>query len=82
MIMALFQAVINGLGAMGRFIGMLPQSPFQVLTNYIPENPAIQAVLWIVPVSEALALMQIWLVAILAYYIVKVPLRWLKVVQG
>ncbi|MCL2456426.1 MAG: hypothetical protein FWD19_02615 [Defluviitaleaceae bacterium] len=82
MIMGLIQLLINGFGAMGRFIAMLPQSPFQNLSGVIGENPYIDAVLWIIPVGQALSLLQAWLTAITLYYAVKVPLRWAKVIQS
>jgi hypothetical protein len=77
------QSVINGIGGLGsRFIGLLPTSPFISLESFIGENPAMEAVLWIIPVAEALALLQLWLAAILIYYAVKVPLRWAKIVKS
>jgi hypothetical protein len=80
--MAAFQAVINGLGGLGKLISLLPASPFQNLGNLIGENPALDFVLWLFPVGQALSLFQAWLTAILIYYAVKVPLRWAKVMQG
>jgi hypothetical protein len=80
--MAAIQALINGIGGLGRFVQLLPSSPFQNLQAVIGENQFIAAVLWIVPAGQALALMQAWLAAILIYYAVKVPLRWAQVVKG
>ena len=82
MLTGLINALIRGLGSLSRFVGMLPPSPFQMLQSIIPENPAAQVILWIVPVAEALALFQLWLTAIFTYYLVKVPLRWIKLLQG
>ena len=82
MIAGLIQLIINGIGSMGRFIAMLPQSPFQHLTSIIGENPAIDAVLWIIPVGQALSLLQAWLIAIALYYAAKVPLRWAKIIAS
>jgi hypothetical protein len=79
----MIQALINGISNLGkRFIGLLPQSPFQNLQSIIGENPTIDFVLWVIPAGQALALLQAWLTAILVYYAVKVPLRWAKIVQS
>lgn len=76
------QAIINGIGHMGRLLQRLPQSPFQNLEWLIPENPYIGAVLWVVPVGPMLTLLSTWLVAIGLYYAVKVPLRWTKLLKS
>jgi hypothetical protein len=82
MLTTMLQGVINAIGSFGRFITVLPTSPFQNLESIIGTNPAIDAVLWVVPVGQALSLLQVWCTAILIYYIAKVPLRWAKVVKG
>jgi hypothetical protein len=82
MVTGLIQLIINGIGGMGRFIMLLPPSPFQNLAGIIGENPVIDAVLWIIPVGQALSLLQAWLTAIALYYAVKVPLRWAKIVKS
>jgi len=82
MLTQLFQVLINGIGRLGDVVSLLPASPFQNLHYLIPENPAIDAVLWIVPVAPMLGILQAWLTAIGVYYAVKVPLRWAKVVKS
>lgn len=82
MLTTLIQGIINSIGGMGQFISVLPTSPFQNLGSIIGTNPAIDAVLWIIPVGQVLSLLQAWLTAIGIYYAVKVPLRWAKVVKG
>ena len=79
--MTVIQALINGIGALGRFIQMLPQSPFMWLEETMGVNPALDVVLWIIPAGQMLSLIQTWLSAILIYYAVKTPLRWAKLVN-
>jgi len=82
MLTELFQVIINGVGRLGDLIDLLPSSPFQNLYNLIPENPAIDAVLWLVPAASMLSVFQAWLAAVGLFYAVKVPLRWAKVVKS
>ncbi|MCL1842791.1 MAG: hypothetical protein FWF79_03180 [Defluviitaleaceae bacterium] len=82
MLVGLVNAVISAIGAFGRFIGLLPASPFQNIGTLIPPNPAMDIILWILPITQMLVLVQLWLAAIGMYYLVKVPLRWVRVVKS
>lgn len=82
MFYGLIQVLINALGDLGDLIDGLPTSPFLNIESMMGENPWIDAVLWVIPVNEMLALLQAWITAIMFYYALKVPLRWAKVVKG
>jgi len=82
MLTGVIQLLINWLGSMGRFVAMLPQTPFRNLTSIIGTNPYIDAVSWVIPIAQILSLLQVWLTAIALYYVVRVPLRWAKVIQS
>lgn len=62
-------------------LSLLPNSPFQALTT----NESVQGVLgWLnyfVPVSQMLAIFQLWLTAIAVYYVYSIALRWAKAIE-
>lgn len=60
---------------------LLPSSPFQQLTNYPAVSEYMDRLNYILPISESLAVFQVWLTAITAYYLYVVVLRWIKAVQ-
>jgi hypothetical protein len=82
MLTRLIQILLNGFAGLGQLATNLPLSPFQDLGSFIPDNPVSNFVSWIIPVEEMLSLMSIWLIAIGIYYLIKVPLRWAKVLGG
>ena len=66
---------------LGVVLMLLPDSPFQAITT----NTAVQGVLgWLnyfVPVTEMLAIFQLWLTAIAIYYVYSIVLRWAKAIE-
>lgn len=61
-------------------LSCLPDSPFTALDNS-PIQPYIGALNWIVPFSYMVSVMEAWLVAITAYYLVSAILRWVKAIS-
>lgn len=83
MLTQLINIMIYGLGGFGKgAVALLPYSPFQYIEGMIGVNPFMDLVLWIVPVHFAFSIFTAWLASIFAYYLVKVPARWVKVVKG
>lgn len=57
---------------------LLPESPFTLFLNQMQNIPFLDVLNWFVPVSEIIAIGQAWLVAVTAFYIVSLILRWIK----
>ncbi|MCH5194325.1 MAG: hypothetical protein J1F11_10210 [Oscillospiraceae bacterium] len=64
-----------------KLIDVLPKSPI----TYISANPDIRKILgyvnYFIPIYSFISILEVWLVAILIYYVVQVILRWLKVIE-
>ena len=77
----LLQSVIDGLGdTLGSILDILPDSPFTAIDNS-PISEYIGYINWIVPMTEIIAILQVWVVAIATYYLVVIVLRWIKAIQ-
>lgn len=61
-------------------LALLPDSPFVALSNS-PIQPYLAAINWIVPVDFIISTLQLWLVAIAAYYVLSAALRWAKAIS-
>lgn len=74
----IFNFVISAIGAfISIFIDILPNSPFQFISSI--DNNFISVMNFIFPFNQVIALLQIYLPAVLIYYGVRVVLNWLKV---
>lgn len=66
---------------LARLVDLLPDSPFVII-----DNSAISSYLptlnYFVPITEIIAILEIWLVAITTYYLFSVALRWIKVIES
>lgn len=62
-------------------IGLLPESPFTFFIDSLGSIPYLDVLNWFFPVSECLAVGQAWLVAITAFYVVSLILRWIKAIE-
>lgn len=62
-------------------IALLPESPFTVFTMAIQNLPYLDILNWFIPVSEIVAIGQAWLLAVTAFYIASLILRWIKAIQ-
>lgn len=61
-------------------IGLLPSSPFQALVNSIASVPYLRYLNWFFPVTEALALLEAWLVAIAVFYLYRMILSYIHLI--
>lgn len=61
-------------------ISMLPASPFVAFIDAVGTIPYLDVLNWFLPISEMLAVGQAWLVAITAYYVISLVLRWIKAI--
>ncbi len=55
-------------GAITGLAGLL-ESPFRRITQLAVDNQVLSMLNWIFPISEAVALLQLWCACIAAYYI-------------
>ena len=61
-------------------IGLLPDSPFQLLENTDVEE-YLGYLNWLIPLSQMVAILQLWITAIVIFYIFQAILRWTKAIQ-
>lgn len=80
-IIKLINLIIKALGTvLGWIFSLLPPSPFQII-----DNSSVQEYLgnlaWIVPFSQILSILELWLSAVALYYIASIVLRWVKAIK-
>lgn len=61
-------------------LNVLPRSPFRGFIDSIPNLPGLPWLNWFFPVSECLAVMALWLVAVALFYVYSVVMRWIKLI--
>lgn len=77
----LFNGVINTLAVIiNGIFSLLPSSPFNLIANTQVEE-FIGSISWLVPVGSIIAILELWLVAIVGYYMVMLVLRWVKAIE-
>lgn len=77
----LINYLIKGLGAVLSLIfSILPPSPFSIIDN-TPIKEYLPYINYFVPVNEIIVIFQSWLLAVGAYYIYQIALRWIKAIE-
>ena len=72
--------LIKGIGSILSFLcGVLPNSPFKIISNS-PIAEYLPTLNYFLPISEAISILEVWLVCIASWYIYQIVLRWLKVI--
>lgn len=66
--------------AMTWVVNLLPDSPFQAISNS-DVSEFMVGLNWIFPITEILAIMQLWTSAIMVFYIYQAILRWIKAIE-
>lgn len=80
-IIGFINLIIKALGSVLSFLfGILPNSPFKIIDNS-PIAEWLGTLNFFVPVSEIIAICEVWLVAIGIYYIYQIVLRWVKAIE-
>lgn len=59
-------------------INFLPSSPFKGFINQFQNIPFLEELNWFVPVSEIIVVMEVWLAAVVVYYMYSAIMRWIK----
>lgn len=62
-------------------MGALPSSPFTAFIGSLEELPYLSTLNWFLPVSEMIAVIQAWLFAVTAYYVISLVARWIKIIE-
>lgn len=62
-------------------ISFLPESPFNAFIANLSNLPYLNVLNWFLPVSEMLAILQVWLFTITTYYIISMAARWIKIIK-
>ena len=78
--------IINSLlewlqGIADKVLDVLPDSPFKDIINNSDIQQYLGYINWFVPVGTILKILTAWLVAVAAYYLVSVILRWIKAID-
>lgn len=74
---SILNAIISGLGAaLGALISILPTSPFNWTYNI--ENKFIQQMNYILPLSQAVAHLELYVTGVAIYYGIRIVLKWIK----
>lgn len=68
------------LGLVALILAFLPSSPFTAVLNTISSIPYLSYLNWFFPVTECIAVLEVWLSAILIYYVYSAIMRWIKVI--
>lgn len=73
--------VISSIGSLITvFLNMLPNSPFQYIETI--DISWIKWINYILPISQCVAVLENYLIAVTTYYIIRVVLRWIKVASA
>lgn len=67
------------MNAISWVINLLPDSPFQLVDN-TDVSTFLGTLNWFLPLSQIVAILELWLVAITTYYLYMVILRWVKAI--
>ena len=77
MIIDIINTIIEGLGnTLDEAISVLPTSPF--IYVYDLDNEWLNTINYFLPIKEYIGIMESFVIAVLMYYVVRVPLRWVK----
>lgn len=78
---AFLQVLINVLGSvLGTLVGLLPKSPFQFASSS-QFGELLSKINYFVPIYEFISILELWIVAVAAYYLYSIVARWLKAIQ-
>ncbi len=69
--------IISAVGdALSEVLLLLPNSPFEYVYNLDAEW--LNIINYFLPVKEFIGILEAYVVAVLLYYVIRVPLRWMK----
>ena len=64
-----------------KLLDVLPKSPI----SYLEADPEVKVILsyvnYFIPISAFISMLEVWLVAVAAYYALQLILRWFKMIE-
>ena len=69
----------NLMNALTWIIELLPDSPFQTVSN-ADVSEFMGALNWIIPLDKIVAELEVWLSAVIIFYAYQIILRWIKAI--
>jgi hypothetical protein len=80
------QGIIDWFAEIGHYIiNLLPNSPFSLIENIgldeVMGSKWLEWLNWLLPLKQIIAILQLWVSAIVVYYIYQAILRWVKAIQ-
>lgn len=80
--MDLFTWISDNFQTIGdKIVSFLPSSPIVYLQTIPEVEKYLGMVNWFIPIYSMISLTEVWLIAIVIYYIVQIVLRWIKVIE-
>lgn len=73
---SIFSNLIN---ALTWVIELLPNSPFQAISN-ADVNEFMGGLNWIIPLDKIVAELELWLTAVVIFYTYQIILRWIRAI--
>lgn len=61
-------------------LALLPTSPFNAVINGISNIPYLQYLNWFFPVTECIAVLEVWLLCVATFYVYQAIMRWVKMI--
>lgn len=64
-------------------LGFFPTSPFVILEQMTATEyyQWLKWLNWFIPINTFVAILQAWLTCIAIYYVVQIPMRWIKAIE-
>lgn len=62
-------------------LSVLPRSPFVAFLDAFENMPYLSALNYFVPVSEFIAIGELWLASIAVFYLWSIVLRWIRAIE-
>lgn len=82
MLLKFLQGTLDALAALLRgIVGLLPQSPFNGLSQLVLENDVLQHLAYLLPMPQIVSTLEAWALAVGIYYLYMIPMRWAKAVE-
>lgn len=72
--------VTNLINALTWVIELLPDSPFQAISNS-EVNEFLGTLNWFIPMDLIVAELELWLTAVVIFYMYQIVLRWVRAIE-
>lgn len=67
-------------GVLSWLLALLPDSPFQSISNS-DVSSYLGTLNWFIPLAQIVAILELWLIAVLTFYIYSIILRWIRAIE-